>query len=575
MAKSPRTKKAPSVVTNVSSEVELSPPDLLEGLDELKDSDLSYDKLDRIEDMVFNAMSMRQKMFSRLSDPRRDIDAECGYPPSIDIEDYKKYYGRDPIASRVVQVLPQESFSTQPLVYETEDVNVLTPFEETWVKMLTQLRGEDSYYNDESANYVWDVLMRADEASGIGHYGGILLGIDDGRSLAEPATLYTKGQERPEKNRQIRFMQVFDEETMEVIELEENRKNKRFGMPTKYKLTFDNERLRDSINGVTSSVEGSAEVHWTRVIHLADNTLTNDLMGVPRMRPVFNNILNLYKLSGGSAEMYWQGALPGLSFETHPNVQNPRIDKVEMKKNIENFFNGLQRYIVPVNMQAKSLAPQVVDPTPQMQAQIDLICIKLGVPKRIFMGSERGELASTQDSETWNKRLMRRQTMYITPRIIAPFLNRLIALNVLAEPMSGYRIAWPLMNTLNSVQKADVAFKITQALAMYAQSDSESIIRPDIFMSKVLGFTEQEAAEIIESTRETPDEERMTADPQQQAEEQLKLDQQAAKNAEATLLAKSQDPNNPGNPNNPGTAGKNTGKKTPSGTNSGRRGVSK
>ena len=533
--------------------------------------------VDRFEDMVYNALSMRQRAFERLADPRRDIDAECGYPKDIDIKMYKKYYGRDPIAARVVEVLPQESFSTQPLVYESEDVKNLTRFESTYAKLLQRLKGEDSYYNDETGIYIWDVLQRADEASGIGHYGGILLGIDDGKDLKQPAVIYKKGQERPEQHRTLLFAQVFDEENIEVIQLEKNPRNPRYGMPLMYRLTFDNAILGDSGNSNESVDKSSAEVHWTRVVHLADNILSNEFLGVPRMRPVFNNILNLYKLSGGSAEMYWQGALPGLSFETHPSISNPRIDLPTMKRNVENFFNGLQRYIIPTGMNAKSLAPQVVDPTPQIQAQIDLICIKLGVPKRIFMGSERGELASSQDTENWNKRLMRRQTMYLSPRVVAPFFNRLIALNVLAEPgEDGYKIVWPNMNTLNAVQKADVAFKITQAIAMYAQSDAESVIRADLWMSKVLQWSEQEAAQIVKSTLGLSDSERMTQDVQKQAEDQLALDQQAAKTAaEAVKNKNPADPNNPGNPNNPGSASKNTGAKTPSGSNSGRRGVSK
>jgi len=99
------------------------------------------------------------------------------------------------------------------------------------------------------------------------------------------------------------------------------------------------------------------------------------------------------------------------------------------------------------------MAPTVVDPTAQIAVQIEAICIKLGIPIRIFKGSERGELASSQDDAAWNDRLRLRQMYYITPRIVIPFIDRLIMLGVLSEPV-GYSVTW---DDLESTTKADKA----------------------------------------------------------------------------------------------------------------------
>jgi hypothetical protein len=110
------------------------------------------------------------------------------------------------------------------------------------------------------------------------------------------------------------------------------------------------------------------------------------------------------------------------------------IDKADVRNQIENYVNSLQRYLALTGMSAKTLAPQVSDPSSQIDKHLEAICIQLGIPKRIFMGSERGELASSQDDASWNDRLKARQQGYITPRIIVPFVDRLIAVGVLPEP---------------------------------------------------------------------------------------------------------------------------------------------
>src|SRR3990167_332155 len=133
--------------------------------------------------------------------------------------------------------------------------------------------------------------------------------------------------------------------------------------------------------------------------------------------------------------MYWRGALNGLSFETHPQLGGDvETDDDAFKDMLENYRNGLQRDIKTVGYTVKSLAPTVSDPTPFIDGQITAICIKLGMPQRIFMGSERGELASTQDDSSWNDRLKHRQEMYVTPCIIIPFIDRMIATGVLPKP---------------------------------------------------------------------------------------------------------------------------------------------
>lgn len=459
------------------------------------------------QQVIQNATSVRRNVLDLLTDPKRDIDAECGYPPEITIEDYRDMYDRFGIATRVVDLYPTESWMLGPEVFESEDMDDVTPFEQSWKDLAGQLRGQ-SFYEGEEGNPVWEYLQRVDQVSGIGTYGALLIGFDDVQTEAD----LQKPVEGLDKNgfnnspkpgsRKVLFLRAFDESLLQVVEYESDPTSRRFGMPKMYHITFNDPRDSTDKTGVGLG-SSTLVVHWTRVLHAADNLLSSECFGSPRQEPVFNHILDLKKLYGGSAEMYWKGAFPGLSIESHPQLGGDVIiDKAAVREELDNYQNSLQRYLVMNGLSAKTIAPQVVDPTPQIKTYLEAICITLGVPMRIFLGSERGELSSSQDSKAWNNRLMGRQNGYITPRLISPFVDRLIFAGVLVPPTDGYKVKWTDLNNLTDEQRATIAQKRVMSMAQYVSGGVESIMSPLDFLTRELGFSQEEGQQINDSATE-------------------------------------------------------------------------
>lgn len=445
----------------------------------------------RPREFITNLMTLTREALTRaFLDPRRSVEAECGHPDSMTNEEYKGLYERDAIAARVVDVMPDESWMSPPRIFEKEESEEPTPFEKRWRTLYQDMRG-DSFFNGEEGNPIFEDLKRADKKSGIGPCGMLLIGTDDGKSLDQPVKLYKK-DEKSRKEQKLTFLQSFDATLVEISEREEDESSPRFGQPIMYNITFGDPNHSEEDQGLVS-VGVDKEVHWTRVIDLPDNL---------RMKPVLNRILDLKKLYGASAEMYWRGAFFGISIESDPRFFSEDFDLVETQKKIkdqmENWSQGLQRYLTLMGMSAKSLAPQVVDPGPQIEVQIEAICIKIRVPKRIFMGSERGELASTQDDSAWNDRLRERQNSYITPRIIIPFVDRLIAMGILPPPV-GYSVVWPDLDSLTDEDKANIAQKRTEAYAKYVQGQCESIIDPFNYLTREMDYSKESAKFILQA----------------------------------------------------------------------------
>lgn len=489
------------------------------------------DRLRQAIQQVFNgAITSRRQLLSLLLDRRRNIEHECDHPEltqEIGGEYCQQLFDRISVAARVVEVYPKESWQVTPTVYESEDPEVLTPFEAAWASLVNSIHNQDTYHRSEEGAPFWEYLLRADILSGIGRYGVIFLGLDDGLEMNVPAS--------PRDGQKLLYVRCFPETLARVSAWETDPRNPRFGQPTLYQITFADPR-----SGAVGAPNIDRFVHWTRVVHLADNLMSSEVLGVPRMQQVLGHLLDLRKLYAGSAEMYWLGAFGGISFESHPTLGGDAVVDSSVKDQVENFMHGLQRYLALVGMTAKSLAPQVVDPSPQIERQIEAVCIKLGIPKRVFMGTERGELASSQDDAAWNDRLKHRQKYYLTPRIICPLIDRLIALKVLPEPKSkpssakpgkvqprkaspfspgsrvptpsvnevspgkykaegGYVVCWPDLTSQADQERAAIAMIHTQALSQYAKSNCESYFPLVYFLTTILKLPEELAMEVAQA----------------------------------------------------------------------------
>ena len=268
--------------------------------------EMNLNRIEQVQKQINNAVTSMSRAGSRYGDQddRRSIDDECGYPETaeLDPDAYRFLFDRFGIATRVVNVLPLESWKGNPSIFEDKEAVEDTAFEAAWKEMGNQLRG-DSKYKDEMGSPVWEYLTRLDIISGIGAFGIMLLGLDDGKPLEEPVEPRDAGQMK------LLYLQTYDESLVNVAKWDEDVTSERYLQPEMYQVEFGDPRAH--IESPVARVESRA-VHWTRVIHVADNLLNNEVLGVPRMRPVYNHLYDLRKLYGGSGEMYWKGAFPRL-----------------------------------------------------------------------------------------------------------------------------------------------------------------------------------------------------------------------------------------------------------------------
>lgn len=428
-----------------------------------------------------------------------DVDAKCDYPKDITFQQYKAMYERDGIATKVVNIFPVESWTVEPWVYETEAMedDEQTEFEKAWKLLAAQLN-------------IYKVWAQLDEISGIGHYGVLLIGVDDGKELDQPIAGIDENGDYVEGDfpeRKINFLMPFDEGHAVVAEWNKDKNSKRFGHPTFYNLTVVDPALSQAggdgaYHLAPAAGEGKIQkVHWSRVIHVADNCRVSNIFGTPRMKNVFNYLLNIRRILGGSAEMFWNGGFPGTVFEIPSDLLKEReveFDTDALKDEIEQWYRGFKRYLALKGPVAKQLMPNIADPTTSIDAQIMAVCVAIGVPKRMFTGTEEARLASLQDKDSWNRKIHRRNSMQCTPVIIKPTVDRFIAIRALPKP-EEYFVFWPDVYAISETDKADVTGKLVAAVAEYIESGSFKLIPPLEFLTMIMDLTPAEAEKILES----------------------------------------------------------------------------
>lgn len=449
-------------------------------------------------DMVFNTLLTRAALLDKMVDGRRDLNAECDYPDTISAAEYRYMYDREGIAERVVGAYPTACWEQDPEILETEESD-LTPFEEAWQEL-------------EKKHRILHYMERIDELSGIGHFGVLLFGFDDGKNLDEPLDGISETGERPDggnengqaittQRHQLLYVRAFDESLVRISEYETDESNPRFGRPTKYTIKFIDPKSEVGLQQ-TSPDMTEKTVHWTRCVHIADNRKSSEIYGTPRMQGVFNRLLDIRKLCGGSAEMFWRGAFPGFSFEVNPDLADVELDKDAMRDEFYRYANGLQRYLALTGVSAKSLGPQVAPPEAHFMVQVKYIAMALDIPMRILMGTEQAQLAGAQDSDQWEKKVRKRRERYLSPMLIHPIIDHLILAGVLPEPAEPFFIKWPDIAEPTRKERAESAVTLVQAVAAYLEAKADVLIPPMYFLTEILGFETADAEAMLDEALE-------------------------------------------------------------------------
>jgi len=405
---------------------------------------------------------------------RRNLAHILGYKPELTYADYKACYERRDLAHRLIRAYPEATWSQPPTVQEDDQEAVETPFEVAWQSLVMRLG-------------VYARLVRTDVLANLGQYSVLLLGLRGQPDLAAPA--------RPVRSPDdVLFLAPYSEEFAEIEQFETNPASPLFGQPSLYKVNFN----RSTTSSSRTLPRKIGFVHGSRVLHVAEDCLDDDVYGIPRLKPVFDRLDDLLKVVGGSAEFFFRGAQRLIGLEGLPDYQLQPADEAAFKTSIDEFQHQLKDYIRVEGATIKELSGTASSPRDHFDVLIDLIAGTTGIPKRILTGSERGELASSQDEQAWLQRINRRQQTFAETGLLRPLIDRLLLLGALPPPAQPYTVAWENLFALSEEKQAVVAKDIATAANTLSPGMAERVIPIPEYREKYLGLPPEPDVETVD-----------------------------------------------------------------------------
>ena len=418
----------------------------------------------------------------------RDIYQALGYNQSLFYADFYAFYSRLDIARAVIDRPVDATWRGGCELLESDDDNE-TALEKAWYELYDRLALHPKF-------------SRLDKLTGIGKYGLLLLGLSDVRN--------TEGFAQPVQSGNLKLLWVkpFSEGSapVGVIEYVIDPTNERYGQPLFYTITNT-----DLSNGKSQTIR----VHYSRVIHVAGGLLESEIEGESRLQVVYNRLQDLEKIVGASAEMFWRGARPGYQGKVDKDYTLTQATKDALQDQVDEFEHNLRRMLLNEGIEWAALAPQVSDPEKHVLVQIQMISAVTGIPVRILLGSEVGELASTQDRQNWLDLVASRREEFATPCIIRPFVDRCIKYGVLPAPKVDYTVEWQDLFAQSDKEKAEVGNVRATAIKSYASAPGAEMVMPPASFRKIcLGLSDEENELVEEELKAAMAEEALLPEPE-------------------------------------------------------------
>jgi len=415
----------------------------------MTDTDDTHDSSDQqsLDVQAISQMAQRAAVAAAMGqswgylDDREYFDT-LGYPArgELGIEDYRAKFERGGIAETIITAVSGQTWAERPTIVDDgspDDPDEQSGFEDDVATL---------FDDHKTLHY----LERADTLQRIGRYGILLIGFNDGGDLEDPVNTEALTGDPSDD---ILYFQPFGEDQIQDFEREDNHQDERFGKPATYEVDFGSDHPL-----------GTETVHHDRVIHIAEGALEDEVIGYSAYRPVFNLLVDLLKVVGGSAEMYWRDAKSRYVAKKDDGagaIQNE--EKVATQ--IEELANDLRDVAWLDNATLERLEGSSPDPSGPKDAILELIAGVTRIPKRKLVGTERGDLASSQDEAAFVAMIEERRRKFAEPQILRPLINKLREFGVLDDPEDdSYDVEWPDLFELTEVEQAEVMQRKARAL---------------------------------------------------------------------------------------------------------------
>ena len=356
--------------------------------------------------------NLAQKAGLRFGD-KRDYYEVFGYVDQLTVGHFLAKYARQDIASRVIDAPPEATWSSPPELDGGEELK------KQWEALVKK-------------HNIWTVLERADRLARLGRFSLIMIG-----AAGSPETPL-------EKTEELLFLRPLGESQTKIKEFITDTSDPKFGRPKLYEIQFNDPNTAESVSGSTQIISSfqDMKVHHSRMIHIVENPLEDDVFSTPIMAKVYNLLDDLMKIAGGTPETFWLTANRGIQVDVDMEMEMDDDDAKALADEIEEYQHQLRRILRTRGVKVNVLDSETPSPKEVFSMLISLLSGTTGIPQRILIGSEAGQLASEQDRANWAERIVERRVLFAEPYMLDPLIRRFMETGILPE-VEEYEYKWP------------------------------------------------------------------------------------------------------------------------------------
>lgn len=361
-----------------------------------------------------------------------------GYKQNLDFNDFYRMWERGGLAHGAIARVNTKCWQDEPEVIEGEPSDEKRP-PTAWEKQFKAFAKKHK---------LWEHLREADLRRTVGKYSALVLQIADGKTWESPV----RGRAA---RRLVKIIPAWESQLTPSSWGTDEKDSETYGMPTMY--TFNEGQVGDDITAAAAGYIGrQVQIHPDRVIILGDI-----INGVPMLRAAFNDFVNLEKILGGSGESFLKNASRQLAinFDKEVNLIDIAtahgVKPEELRTIFDQVTNGLNQGIDQTVMtQGANVTPLVAAvPDPQQHFNVSLMsaAASIMIPVMVWIGSQTGERASSEDQKDWNKTCQGRRVQVLSSDIetvIAHFI-RLSLVPVMLETS----VVWSDLSEATTAEK--------------------------------------------------------------------------------------------------------------------------
>lgn len=380
---------------------------------------------------------------------KREMD-DFQFIKNLTYKDLQDCYDRSALGQAVVDRFSEGVFQTNPQIIDgdnEDDVHDLTQFEEAFNTL-------------EHETGLWSTLKTAYSKNRIGNFSTLYLVFDDG---IDPSLPVKKGSN-------LVKIQTFNQIELKPYKLVDDKSSPRYGEVEQYIFNDQSEGLFD--NSIIEAVKNSQEVHYSRVVLIAEGADPSDYNGTSAIARAYNGIKTYDRILGASGRGFLnaaRGAVKvsspvGTEFDPNKLARAMGVETDELRdaleQQFEDFHTGFDKMLLTGNLQVEEFNFNLPNPEEFAQIALNSVAASCSCPAEMLIGSQLSQKSSDGNTNNFNKVLMSIRVNFINT-VINDIISRLIEVGSIPEPSSGqFRIYWDDLMASSDDDKMNLATKM-------------------------------------------------------------------------------------------------------------------